>query len=258
MADIDMKIPGVWDLFEITRHSSCKKSKQLMLEAKLMFWRNRAIQDTLLSARQHKYEQEIMLPCKFANAIASEFALNNYRVHIETELDEHGKLKDECNLVISWRHPISCSDESGYEVAKIGSRWWTIADFDVLIPRIDGIHRFQKNSRAWGNEILFYEYDAIAELKEAGCFDGFHLPTEEEWAELASLCGTPDNDPVRDLMAFPYSGIYQEKSKGTSYYWIEKEEPDGRAKMASISASGHGIGRLPKSAGCSLRLVKDG
>lgn len=258
MSESNIKIPSAYTLRAISRgDSEAIVEQDSTIEYEI--WLHRVIDECTLAAAKNKYGASIEVPCRFANRLALEFHRSYNVVHVTTDLDACGRIMHYCTLNISWKHSSDSGTFAPPPGVLIGNKLWSLKDYSILVPSIDTIWRGDENpyQPAGPN---YYDFNAAMELGRRGYFpDGYRLPTAAEWDELITKHEQSADrwEPLRALMGFPYSGIYQEKTHERSYYWIDEHDQDGRIHVASISPTGYGIGRLPGDVGCSIRLVKD-
>jgi uncharacterized protein (TIGR02145 family) len=187
-------------------------------------------------------------------------------------------------------------DGNVYRTVKIGNQIWLAENLKVKkyrdgteIPNaIDNYQWPGQSSGAWcyynndsGNGETYgalYNWQAVNDSRNLAP-EGWHVPTDEEWQELADYLGgssvagkklkttsgwSNNGNGIDEVGfgAFPggyrnYGGFYE--MRGTAYFWSSSEGSSYDAWGRLLNGSDNGIGRLywDKTWGFSVRCVRD-
>jgi len=189
-------------------------------------------------------------------------------------------------------------DGNVYKTVKIGNQVWMAENLRYL-PTVNG--RYAVSTVSNRNYVYGYDGTNVAEAKatenyitygvlynvpgaKAACPAGWHLPTDEEWAELTAYLGGDSgaggvlkekgtqhwNSPNTgaknkvEFRALP-GGMFSETTfsfaylGATVYWWIASDDGDAHYYYRSIHDNDKGIvrGITYMSRGLSVRCIKD-
>lgn len=162
------------------------------------------------------------------------------------------------------------------ETIKIGKQEWATENLNITDKGLGKDH--WKNPK---NGETFYSLDAAVRIVSEQA-KGFHIPSAEEWDELAKACGCvliPTEvfeyrtirelkeydkiDKLKELLNIKFNGFYEPNDKSftyvgdCSYFWMPSVRNEKYCYVKAIDENTLSGKYGERTCGLSIRLVKD-
>lgn len=159
--------------------------------------------------------------------------------------------------------------EKPYQTVNVGGRIWMAENLNLTDDKLSEDHWINPS-----NNEVYYTWEAAMRLAKK--VPDFHIPTAEEWNQLAEACGGVCRNPIKNNPGFRvYDNIQELKNKlsiklagyyrgsfynvgSYAYFWTSTEGSSSNAYLRSFdTGSSMDSYASNKSRGFSVRLVKD-